>query len=124
MQIKETNYKYIILALLFMAGVSIAGSAFAYHYDIAAKSAESQKDLKDDIKTTNAMPSDIEHIKLISLLVCAGLIGFFGVRRQRNTLKRYVRDKRSEIKLRVNLLSEKKLKQQACPLWKRGCVAS
>jgi cobalamin-dependent methionine synthase I len=118
------QYKFIILAIFLVAGVSIAGWAFASHYDIKMKSDGSQEESKTDILAAKVMPSALEHSKIILLLVCTGLVGFFFVRRQNNTMKTFVNKKRPEIKLRINLLRQDILESQTCHLWKTGCVAS
>jgi len=124
MRKKLKQYKFIILAIFLMTGVSIAGWAFAFHYDNQVKNAGSQKELKNEILTANVMPPAIDHSKIILLLVCTGMVGFFGVRRQNNTMKTFVKKKRKELKLRINLLRQDGLESQTCHLWKTGCVAS
>ena len=123
MRIGIPNYKCIILAVLIVAGVSIAGWAFAFYYDKTTKSAVSQKEAQNDSRTVTEMPFELDHKKLILLLVCTGLIGFFGVRRQSNSLKRIVRGKRPETKLHINLLNDHNLNRRACHIWETDCVA-
>jgi len=106
------QYRFIILAIFLVAGVSIAGWAFASHYGIKMKSAGSQEEFKNDILAAKVMPSALEHSKIILLLVCTGLVGFFGVRRKSNTVKTFVTDTRSKIKLRINLLTKDHLELQ------------
>jgi hypothetical protein len=79
-RIKE--HKFIILAIFLVTGISIVGWAFAFHYENQAKSAGSQKGLKNDNQAANVMPSTFDHSRTILLLVSTGLIGFFGVRRK------------------------------------------
>ena len=124
MRIKIREYKFIILAIFLVAGVSIAGWAFAFHYDNQVKNTGPQKESKNEILTADVMPSAIDHSKIILLLVCAGMVGFFGVRRQNNTIKKFIKKKRPEIKLRINLSRQDNLESQTCHLWKTGCVAS
>ena len=106
------QYKFIILAIFLMTGVSIAGWAFAFHYDNQVKNAGPQKEFKNEILTANVMPSAIDHSKIILLLVCTGMVGFFGVRRKSNPVKTFVTENRSKIKLHINLLTEDHLELQ------------
>jgi hypothetical protein len=124
MQYKLQQYKFIILAIFLMTGVSVAGWAFASHYDNQMKKAGSQNEFKNETLPTNVVPSTLDHSKIILLLVSTGLVGFFGVRRQRNTAKTFVTENRSKIKLRINLLTKNDLEGQTCQLGVPGCVAS
>ncbi len=124
MRIGIPNYKYIILAVLIVAGVSIAGWAFAFYFDNTTKSAVSQKEAQNDSRTVTERPLELDHKKLILLLVCTGLIGFFGVRRKSNSLKRIVRGKRPEAKLHINLLNDQNLNRRVCHIWETDCVAN
>jgi cbb3-type cytochrome oxidase subunit 3 len=109
MRKKLKEHKFFILAIFLMTGMSLAGWAFAFHYDNKAKAADLQKELKNDLQATKAAPSTLDHSKIILLLVSTGLIGFFGVRRKINPVKTFVTDNRSKIKLRINLLTEDNL---------------
>ena len=124
MRKKLEQYKFIILAIFLVAGVSIAGWAFAYHYDNQAKGVRPQEELNNDLQAANVVPSAIDHSKIILLLVCTGIVGFFGVRRQNNTIKTFVKKKCPELKLRINLSRQDNLESQTCHLRKTGCVAS
>jgi len=109
---KLRKYRFIILAVFFVAGVSIAGWAFAFHYDNQVKNAGPQKESKNEILTADVMPSALDHSKMILLLACTGLVGFFFVRRKSNTMKTFVKKKRPQIKLRINLLRQDNLELQ------------
>ena len=124
MRKKLKQYKFIILAIFLVAGVSIAGWAFAYHYDNQAKGVGPQEELNNDLQAANVVPSAIDHSKIILLLVCTGMVGFFGVRRQNNAIKKFVKKKRPEIKLRINLSKQDNLESQTCRLCETDCVAS
>ena len=124
MRKKLQHYKFIILAIFLMTGLSIAGWAFAFHYDNQVKKAGSQNELKNEPLTTLVTPLVIDHSKIILLLVSTGLVGFFGVRRQNNTIKTFVKKKYPELKLRINLIRQDNLENQTCQLRKTGCVAS
>ena len=123
MRMKLREYRFIILAILLVAGASIAGWTFAFHYDNKVKSAGAQKEFNNDIFAENEMPSTLDHNRIILLLVFTGLVGFFGVRRQNKTMKTFVKKKLPEIKTRINLLSQDNLENQTCHLWKTGCVS-
>jgi hypothetical protein len=93
MRIKLKKYKFIILLVCLVAGVSMTGWALAFHYDNKAKSAEFKKELKNDNQIVNAMPSALDHTNIILVLLCTGLVGFFGVRRHSKTLENFVKIK-------------------------------
>ena len=124
MRDKLQQYKFIILAIFLMTGLSIAGWAFASHYENQAKGNGLQKELNNDLQATNVAPSTHDHSKIILLLVCTGLVGFFGVRRQHITIKKFVTENRSKVKLRINLATENDMDGQSCQLGVPGCVAS
>lgn len=75
MRIIFKKYNFIILSVFLITGVLITAWALAFHFDIQAKSAESQIELKNENQGANL-------IDIILVLVCMGLVGFFGVRRQ------------------------------------------
>ena len=124
MRKKLKQYKFIILAIFLVAGVSIAGWAFAYHYDNQAKGVGPQEELNNDLQAANVVPSAIDHSKIILLLVCAGMVGFLGVRRKNSTMKPFVKKKRPQFKIRINLLRQDNLESQTCHLCETDCVAS
>jgi hypothetical protein len=82
MRTKVNKYKFIIVAVFLMTGVSITGWAITFHYNHGAKSAESQIALKNDSLPANIVPAAINPSNTILMLVCIGLIGVVGVRRQ------------------------------------------
>jgi hypothetical protein len=124
MRMKLKQYRFIIMAILLVAGASIAGWAFAFHYDNLAKGADPLKELRNDLQKADSVPSTSDHNRIILLLVFTGLVGFFGVRRQNNTMKTFAKKKLPEIKSRINLLSQDNLENQTCRLGLPGCVAS
>ena len=124
MRKKLKEHKFIILAIFFMTGMSIAGWAFAFHYDNQVKKVGSQNELKNETLTTNVVPAAIDHSKIILLLVCAGMVGFFGVRRKNSTMKPFVKKKHPKFKIRINLLRQGNLQNQTCKLGAPGCVTS
>lgn len=87
MRKKLKIYKFIILLVFVMTGVSITGWALAFNYDNLVETANSQKELKNNGQVTNLKSLALDHNNIIWVLVCAGLIGFFGVRRQRKKSK-------------------------------------
>ena len=107
-----------------MMGMAIAGWAFAFHYDNRDNGAGSQKELTNDLQTTKAVSSTLDHSGIILLLVSTGLIGFFGVRRKSKPLSTFVTNNRSKVRLRINLSTKDNLERQTCELWKTGCVAN
>ncbi len=93
----------------------ITGWALTFHYDNRAKSAGSQKELKNYIQVADAMPLELDHKNIILVLVCIGLIGFFGVRRQSKTLENLVRVKHSGSRAHANFLNEHNPERQTGP---------
>ena len=85
MRIQLEKLKSLILSVFLITGVSFSGWALASHFDNKGKSVESQKELKNDIQAENVTPMALDQNNIILALVCAGLIGFFGVRRQSQT---------------------------------------
>ena len=82
MRTKINKYKFILVAVFLMTWVSITGWAITFHVNHTAKSTESQIALKNDSPPTNIIPAAINHSNTILMLVCIGLIGFIGIRRQ------------------------------------------
>jgi hypothetical protein len=97
-----------------MTGMSITVWAVDFHYENLEKNTKSQKELKNNGQVTNAKPSALDHNNIILVLVCTGLIGFFGLRRQRKTLEKFVKVKHSECRPHVNSLNENNHERQAC----------
>jgi hypothetical protein len=110
MRIIVANHRLILLAALLTAGVSIAGWAFACHYNLKTQSLLSQTEVGGDIQPAAVNPEALDHRKIVLFLVGAGLIGFFGVRRQGNPRRRPERVKRPRLKFRINLLTKEDLK--------------
>jgi uncharacterized membrane protein len=82
MRTKINKYKFILVAVFLMTGVSITGWTITFHYNHTAKSIESQIAPKNDSQPANIVPAAINQSNTILLLVCIGLIGFIGIRRQ------------------------------------------
>jgi len=112
---KLKKYKFIILSVFLLTGMSMAGWAFVFHYDDKARNAESQKELKNDIQVANAMPLALDQNNIILALVCIGLIGFLGVRRQSKKLENFAKAKHPESRSRANFLDENSSERQTFP---------
>ena len=87
------KYRFIILSVFLLTGMSIAVWPYVFHSDSKAKSAESHKVLKNDPKVVSMLPSALDHTNIILVLLCTGLVGFFGVRRHRKTLENFAKTK-------------------------------
>ena len=61
MRIKLEKFKFLILSVFLITGVSISGWALASHFDNKGKSVESQKELKNDIQAANVTPLALDH---------------------------------------------------------------
>ena len=114
MRKKLKRYKFIILSVLVMTGVSIMGWALAFKYENFEKTANSQIELKNHGQVTNLKPLALDHNNIILVLVGTGLIGFFGVRRQRKTSETFVKFKQRECSPQVNSLNENNPERQSC----------
>ena len=90
----------------------MTGWALAFHYDNKAKSAESQKELNKDKQVVNAMLSALDHNNLILVLLCTGLVGFFGVRRHRKTLENIAKIEPPEYRAHTDSSNENKTEIQ------------
>ena len=115
MRMKLKKYKFIILSVFLVAGMSIAGWAFAFHYDDKTKSAESLKELKKDIQVAKIMPLALDQNNIILVLVSIGLVGFFGVRRQSKKLADFVGVEHPESRTHANFLNEISPERQTPP---------
>ena len=91
------KYRFIILSVFLVMGMSIAVRPFAFYIDSKAKRAEAHKELKNDNQVVNALPSARDHTNIVLVLLCTGLVGFFGVRRHRKTLENYSKIKPPEM---------------------------
>ena len=108
------TYKIVILTVLLMAGIYIMVWAFAFHHDIKAKSAESQKELKNDNQVADVIPSVLDRNNILLVLVCIGLVGFLGVRRPSKTFQNIVRLKPLESRSRTDSVNENDPESQTC----------
>ncbi len=88
MRKKLKKYNFIILSVFVMTGMSITGWAVDFHYENLAETAKFQKELNTNGEVTNAKPLALDNNNIILVLVCTGLIGLFGLRRQRKTFFR------------------------------------
>ena len=107
-----TSCKVVVLLCLLGAGILIAGSTLDLLQDSGKTGAESQGRLNGGILQASIMPPALDHIKITLVLLCSGLIGFFGVRRQKNTLNDYVKIKAPEAKYDEKLFGDDSLKRQ------------
>ena len=107
MRTKVNKYKFIIMAVFLMTGVSITGWAITtFHYNHTAKSAESQIALNNDSQPANIVPAAINHNNTILMLVSIGLIGFIGIRRQGKKVENFAEVKPPERGGHENFLSK------------------
>jgi hypothetical protein len=108
MRTRVNKYKFIIVAVFLMTGVSITGWAITtFHYNHTANSIESQIALKNDSQPANIVPAVINHSNnTILMLVCIGLIGFIGIRRQGKKVENFAEVKPPEHGGHENLLSK------------------
>ncbi len=113
MRKKLKRYKFIILSVLVMTGVSITGWTLTFNYLNFEKNATSQE-LKNHGQVTNAKSLTLDHNTITLVLVCTGLIGFFGVRRQIKTSENVVKGKHSECSSHEISLNENNPEKQAC----------
>ena len=94
--------------------IYITVSAFVVHFDKKAKGAEYQKELKNDIQAANVTPLALDRNNMLLVLVCIGLIGFFGVRRPSKILQNLVWLKPPESRSRTDSINENDPERQTC----------
>ena len=114
MRIKLKKFKFFILSVLLITGVSISGWALASHYDNKEKSVGSQKELKNDIQAANVTPLKLDQNNIILVLVSVGLIGIFGVRRQSKTFVKA--DCRAVLEKPVPIHPSSRVESRASPI--------
>ena len=90
------NHSFFILSVLLVTGMLVTGWALAYHFDDKVKSAGSHKEVISGSQEATVKLLELDQINLTLVLVCMGLIGFFGVRRQSKKLENYVGVKHPE----------------------------
>ena len=117
MRIALKKYKFIILSVCIVAGVSITGWALAFYNYKNTTGADSQEELKIDTQAARVKASAPDPNNLILVLVCMGLIGFFGVRRQFKTLEHFVRVRHPENSAQECFFNENNPEGRTCP----GC---
>jgi hypothetical protein len=105
MRTKLKKYRFFILAVFLMTGMSITGWAITFHYNHTEKSAKSQKAPKNDSQPQNIVPAAIHPINTILVLFCTGLIGLIGVRRQVKKLDNLAKAKQPERRDPENVLN-------------------
>jgi hypothetical protein len=105
MRTKLNKYRFDILAVFLITGMSITGWAITFHYNHTAKSAESQKAPNNDSQSQNIVLAAINHSTTILMLVCTGLIGFIGVRRQGKKLDNHAKTEQPERRDPENFLN-------------------
>ena len=108
------NHSVITLSILLITGVLIAGWALAFHYESKLKKTDTQKELKSASHAATEKHLELDHYSIIRILVCVGLIGFFGVRRQSKKLENYVKIKQPANKASESFSKEKEPARQAC----------
>ena len=86
MRMKRKKYRLIFLLVVFMVGLSITGWSISTHYDHTYISGELQKEMKNDGQSGNAILGIFRNNSPILFLITTGLIGLFGVRRQRKRI--------------------------------------
>ena len=80
------KYRLIFLLVVFMMGLSITGWSISTRYDHTYISGELQKEMKNDGQAGNAILGMFSNNSPILLLITTGLVGLFGVRRQRKRI--------------------------------------
>ena len=108
------EYRFTILSVFLLMGMYIAGWVFDFHYVDKARNAESQKELKNDNQVANVMPLTLDQNNIILVLICIGLIGFFGVRRPSKILQNLVWLKPPESRSRTDSINENDPERQTC----------
>ena len=79
---KLNKYRYILLLVAFMMGLSITGWSISAHYDHKSINSELQKESKNDSPIGNTVVREFSNNVPILSLISTGLIGLVGIRRQ------------------------------------------
>ena len=87
MRMKRKKYRLIFLLVVFMMGLSITGWSISTHYGHTFINGELQNEQKNDSQTGNAISGVFSNNSPILLLITTGMIGLFGVRRQRKKME-------------------------------------
>jgi hypothetical protein len=114
MRIKLKRFNFFILSVSLITGVFIVGWALASHFDNKEKTVASQKEMKNDVQAANVAPLALDHNNIIWVLVCAGLVGIFGVRRQSKTFVKA--DYRAVLEKPVSIHPSSRVESQASPI--------
>ncbi len=96
MRVKINKYRFIILLVVLITGVSITGWAITFHFNKTAKIDESWKASKNGGQSENIVSASNNHNNTILLLVSTGLIGFIGIRRPGKRADNPIKIKSSE----------------------------
>ena len=105
------SYKVIVVLCLLGAGILMAGSMFILLQDSGKTVSGSQVGVNNGILQARIVPPALDHINITLVLLCSGLIGFFGVRRQKNALNDYMKIKAPK-EFDEELFGEVSLKRQ------------
>ena len=95
-----------ILSVLLVAGMIVAGWALAFHFAHTAKSSVSLINTNPEV---NVVPLARDRNNIMLVLICIGIIGFFGVRRQKKTSENFVRLNHPESKSHADSINYNKL---------------
>ena len=80
---RQKKYRLIFILVVFMTGLSITGWSISTHYNHTYTNGELQNEQKNDRLTGKTISGLLSKNRPILLLTTTGLIGLFGVRRQR-----------------------------------------
>lgn len=98
-----------LLSVLLVSGMIVAGWALAFHFAHTAKNAESLIELINTNPAVNVVPLALDRNNIVLVLFCIGMIGFFGVRRQRKASENFVRLNHPESKSHADSINDNKL---------------
>ena len=85
---KLNKYRFIILLVALMMGLSVTGWSISAHYDHKTINSELQKETKNDNQIGNTLAREFSNSVPILTLISTGLIGLLGIRRQTKKLDR------------------------------------
>ena len=123
MRIRFPKYKFILLSVVLVTGIHITGWVLAFYYD-KTKRAEPQKKLENDTQAVNEAPLTLDPNKIMLVLVCVGLVGFFGIRRKSATAKKYFEMNQPECRIPPDFLNDEIPIKQKCYRGDTCCVPS
>ena len=108
MRLSLKKFSFLLLVLL-VSGMIAAGWALGFQFAHTANTSESLLNLTKTNPAVNVVPLALDGNNIMLVLIWIGIIGFFGVRRQRKTSENFVRLNHPESKSHADSINDNKL---------------